>query len=319
VVKHEFPEGAVWKTHTITDRHATYGYLDADGKPWVDRPQPEIRDLWRAPYNSIQRRLRYKIEALDRKQRGYHWDVITPEITHDEQWLHVRNDPRSSTWEVSIADDGTTTYKRSYYRHWLGESLIRADVVWTEFKRCTVCKGTGSSDRDVTIINRFGDEVTYKETCEPCLGRGGHSRQRRRKAKFLSGFDANESRPSYFFAELPKTTAVTIPEAYAALKPESVLLAEQMGREVKRQGDLFAIPTGYTKRELNKMGAVYVKGANLLNTNHVGSEVATLPDGTHLVRGVLRHAPAWRRPDHKRVCLGKTWHIIQKNTVPISA
>ena len=48
---------------------------------------------------------------------------------------------------------------------------------------------------------------------------------------FLSGFDHNERRPSYFLCELPPgCTAGTLAEAYEALKPDGVRLAEQMGR-----------------------------------------------------------------------------------------
>jgi hypothetical protein len=142
-----------------------------------------------------------------------------------------------------------------------------------------------------------------------------------RPVRFLSGFDANETRPSYFFCELPRTSkASTVAEALVDLKPATVKAAEQMGRDVKRQGDIFAIPLPtLTRRDLTKQGARYEKGGHLFNTNHVATESATLADGTTLVRGTLRHDPQWRRPDHKRVTLGKTWHVALKNTVPVTA
>lgn len=149
---------------------------------------------------------------------------------------------------------------------------------------------------------------------------GFYSTRHRRTAQFLSGFDHNEPRLSYFFCEMPDRKARTVEEAYDRLKPDSVRMAEQMGREVKRQGDIFAIPMpDLTKRDLTKMGARYERRGGLLGTNHVATEVAYLPDGTEWARGILRHAPQWRRPDHVMVRLDpKVWHLIRKNTVPVA-
>ena len=154
--------------------------------------------------------------------------------------------------------------------------------------------------------------------CPDCLGRGVWGATRTRTAQFLSAFDTNETRPSYFFCELPPgSQATTIEEAYETLKPDAVRLAEQMGRTVFRQGDIFAIPlVNATKRGLRKQGARFERRGSLFGTNHVGTEVAYLPNGTTLVRGVLHHAPEFRRPDHKRVRLGDGWHVVLKNLVP---
>jgi hypothetical protein len=111
----------------------------------------------------------------------------------------------------------------------------------------------------------------------------------------------------------------TVEEAYQALKPETVVLAEAMGREVKRQGDIFAVPApSVTKRELRAKGARFEKRGQLLKTNHVATEVAYLPGGLTMARGTLYHAPERRRPDHARRTIGSEWHIIQKNTVPVT-
>lgn len=136
---------------------------------------------------------------------------------------------------------------------------------------------------------------------------------------FISGFDHNERRPLYHLSELPGP-AVNLKDAYESLKPDTVKVAETMGREVKRQGDIFAVPTELEKRTLSKRGATYERRGRLLGTSHVATEVARMPDGTALARGTLTHDPeAWRRPDHARVKMGdgKTWHIIIKNTVPV--
>ena len=94
--------------------------------------------------------------------------------------------------------------------------------------------------------------------CRSCSGRGRVQQHiLRRKVKFLSGFDHGEPHLAYFFCELPKCDASTVDEAYEALKPEVVKLAEAMGRDVKRQGDIFAVETTATKKELMANAKAY--------------------------------------------------------------
>lgn len=235
-------------------------------------------------------------------------------------------------------------------RHWLGEALIEADVKyqvkckdyvagqytaphpdtimpWPDFawikdrQERLAAEETWSKSADGQV--RDAADKTYwnsyqRSTCPRHKHCNGWI-TRRRTAKYLSGFDHNEAHDSYFFCELPaKTKARTVDEAYLALKPKTVLLAEDKGYAVKRQGDIFAIPTSLAKRELTKRGAVFAKNGPIFGTNHQATEVALLPDGTTLVRGILRHVPDGRRADHARVTLGKEFHILVKNTVPIS-
>ena len=233
-------------------------------------------------------------------------------------------------WEL-VDVDGELTYQRDTYRHWLGESLIEGTVAYQSLIKCRRCKGKGVHEGDVTYrrqivegpADRWGGPVFGAipiPSCDECSGQRRYSVRRTRKAKFLSGFDQNESRPSYFFCELPKMSETTITAAYEALKPTTVRLAEQMGREVKRQGDIYAVPVlNLTKRDLTKSGATFEKGAHILGTNHKVTEVARLRDGRILARGTITHAPQWRRPDHARVTIGKAWHLIVKNTVPVAS
>lgn len=243
--------------------------------------------------------------------------------------------------DVSGLETAPIVYRWNTYRHWLGESLIRARVRY---------------------LSKTGNH-------------------RHRWAFFLSGFDENERRPLYFLCELPKVEIppTTVREAYRDLMPETVKLAVAMGKDVKRQGDIYAIPTDLTTRQLRRMGATfgrknhrirftdgepvdvygprlarystdqerethlmdYIAGighvihghqyvpkvatdldadtetARLLGTNHVGTYVARLPNGTTLARGTMTHDPGFRGPDHSRVTLGNTWHVILKNTVPV--
>jgi hypothetical protein len=261
------------------------------------------------------------------------------------------------------------SYERVTRRHWLGASLIRAAVNRTIRVTCKSCGGTGIGperwhydgingegpltfeqdhlwqSRDDRAMERNGGirqhtprmiETTKRyDDCRGCHRTGKQTATRKRWAYYLSGFDTNETRPSYFFCELPpKVTPATVEEAYEALKPGSVKYAESVGREVKRQGDIFAIPMdtletrtlkarGEYRRMPRRQDADPRQGQTadipyLLNTNHAATEVVVL-DGQTYARGTMVHAPAWREPDHKRLALGKTWHLIVKNTVPIGA
>lgn len=280
-----------------------------------------------------------------------------------------------------LVDDPTAplgyVFQRDVQRHWLGASLIKAQVPYQVQVKHAACGGTGVADepwfirahvgrdqfvsgplteeqmraaqehndrlmeRNGGIRQPFGwlwelEAVVKHTECRGCGGRGRVPATRRRTAYFLSGFDENETRPSYFFCELPpKVHPTTVAEALETLKPTAVKLAEQAGREVRRQGDIFCIPMpGVTLRELKKQGGVHIKRPklveqdgrltwdgprpNLLGTNHEATEVVRLGDQTW-ARGTISHVPEGRRPDHKRTPLGREWHLIQKNTVPVSA
>ena len=214
-------------------------------------------------------------------------------------------------------------------------------------------RGTAWRD-DLTMAEPDADGVWRWQTRRHILGeslivadvqawRGG-KRIKRRNVKFLSGFDHGEPHLAYFFCEMPKCDATTVDDAYEALKPDAVRLAEQMNRDVVRQGDIFAIATSYQRRDLlkqakrhgyrnvpkriktwgddNKLTPEYLRterASMLLGTNHQGTEVIHANDGTIYARGCLWHVPDGRTNDHVRKKLGdgKTWYIILKNTVPV--
>jgi hypothetical protein len=254
-----------------------------------------------------------------------HWEQTIDRVIGTKKILRAA--PKS--WrriDFEELPDGRTRYTWTTTRHWLGESLIKAKVQTRGRTTCKACKGTGHTapvNRAEMASLSFSErmDISDRHRCPACNGRGGKAWTRNRTAFFLSGFDHNEPRPVYFFCELPKgVNPTTVAEAYEDLKPEPVRLAEQMGRTIHRQGDIFAIELlGLTKRELRSKGARFEKRGNLLNTNHEATEVAYLPDGTTLVRGTLWHNPEWRDPDHVRVTVGKSWHIAIKNTVPVAA
>jgi hypothetical protein len=223
---------------------------------------------------------------------------------------------------------------------------------------------------------------------------------------FISSFDKQERVPLYFLSQLPYEVG-SYDEAIEALAPESVKTARECGRQVVRQGDMFAIPMNVTTRQLKAMGATMqkrqvtlqwhdyalndlakiraidtvrktmpdkprnswdtgwrewelelerrvcakypelwpngptgnhwrwrpsrpnprwaavrrVSGGALYGTAHTATEVATLPDGRQYARGVMYHEPAVigerRERDHARRPLGKQWHLVARNTVPV--
>lgn len=141
-----------------------------------------------------------------------------------------------------------------------------------------------------------------------------------RWATFLSSFDYQEPRPLYFLCELPYGAKPnTVDEAIEALKPPEVVAALARGLEVIRQGDLFAIPTKLSKRQIRRMAGKrkFTKRLRILGTNHSVTEGIVLKGGAVLGCGIMRHEPeGWRPPDHKQQKLGKSWHLLVRNTVP---
>lgn len=297
----EVPQSATWEyeeeTLPGTAQWEVDGVLTGETRSWA---KPEVEGLE---------------EPLSVRFKGWDEYRLAMRAYHDElerrvKWVHrvakntgrkrlVNQDRHWDAYEIFEDTDGEVRYSIRRSRHWLGESLIRAQVRYY-------------SNRTHTHQTRW--------------------------AYFLSGFDHNERQPSYFFCELPKNVRpTTMAEAYDALKPDAVKYAESIGRDVLRQGDIFAIPTTVTTRELKKIGTyhkrqVEVYRANnswspdirdtsaesyIISTNHTCSEVVRV-GGQVYARGVMRHEPHGRRPDHVRISLGKQWHLILKNTVPVT-
>ena len=138
------------------------------------------------------------------------------------------------------------------------------------------------------------------------------------EASFLSAFDTQESTPLYFLAQLPGHPK-TVARAFEALKPRAVRNADKSSGEYVRQGDVFAVATERSTREITRGGKLPIaKRALVLGVSHTASEVVVAGGKTY-GRGILRHEPGrWRESEHKRVKMGdsKTWHLIVKNTVP---
>lgn len=323
----EFPEGAKWRREETSewrppseeDYAAALVNATAEArKQWERRVERhrEKPELWSDP-GEFHPPIRSDITLYSKR-------VVTGHIDR------LYTSGRSNT-EITVTklETGETEYTWTTTRHWLGEALIRARVTWWTDITCPDCGGFGRHPG-------IGDN--WEVRCRRCFARGRIPKDHHRWSYYLSGFDHEEARPLYFFAELPRgVKPTTVAEAYEALKPDPVKMAEQMNRPVFRQGDIFGVPLEtMDRKQLQAMNARIVKRKvppipegersvsvtlpYVLNTNHTATEVAYLPGGVTLARGTMYHDPEGRRADHarRRIGDGKSWHVVIKNTVPIA-
>lgn len=299
-LEHEFPERAVWEYEheslpgTGVYVHRVTGETLSDrgryvGNAWVNE--------WEVACRKAREEYQWKVDDRDPASPYSYEARVLREEKFKAQWTHyplvTKNTGRKTldinrgwgTWDLIApadpdADPAAYDFHRTTRRHWLGASLV-----------------TGR----LSYWAKDGSRKT-------------------RTARYLSAFDENETRPSYFFCELPATSrASTIEQAYADLKPATVKTAEALGRDVKRQGDIYAVPVPtVTTASLTKAGATRTKRGVIFGTNHVATETASVGRLTY-ARGTISHAPEGRRPDHKRLTIGKEWHLLVKNTVPVTA
>ena len=232
--------------------------------------------------------------------------------------------------------DGVYTWTED--RHWLGDALFDAEIDITTHVRERVpddVRGwmeTQEGYVSVTHSSRSGGNYVTREI---------HTRGKR--FRFVSSFDYSEPAPLYFLCALPHgCQASTVEDAIAALMPDSVRAAMDAGRDVIRQGDIFAVATDLPRAEIlaratrtaRRSHAVNGRGAIrpgedrdaiwIHGTRHTATEVAVTPDGVTYIRGAMYHDPARfdrngnTRRDHVTRPLGDgdTWYVAIRNTVP---
>jgi len=138
---------------------------------------------------------------------------------------------------------------------------------------------------------------------------------------YLSGTDETMVNPwnGYFLAQLPHAVE-TVDEAIESLKPNAVINAENLGIEVKRQGEWFFIPdTAKLLGASQVMGngnGLYGLATNLLehrdserNRRHLCTQLK-IKDGIRYAKGTIRHIER----EHKMLKLGNVWHTVHENT-----
>jgi hypothetical protein len=173
-------------------------------------------------------------------------------------------------------------------------------------------------------VGATGDTITVMEVNDRLeavyrvAGRRGGERY------YLSGYDAQENPPLYFLCQLPGPVT-TVEEARESLKPASVKTALAAGLDVVRQGDIFAIRSDLTMRQLKTMtmGASRVDGTPIYGTAHTSEHLVSLPSRVMLAKGTLHHRPSIigdlnRGADHvARDLPGYRWWWLTRNTVPL--
>lgn len=209
------------------------------------------------------------------------------------------------------------------------EADARDDESHARFKygRHTVYAMCDGTRPHLTWRHELGGSVFTADVAGYAEGVGHFTRT---GVRFLSSFDRQEARQTYFLCELPATSrATTEEEALADLQPATVAEAIAAGATVSRQGDMFAVcePT-MTTAQLRRASATVTRrgkgtpGATLCGTAHTATEVA-VTDGAVYARGCFYHDPSligegWRTADHarRRIGDGKVWARVYPNTVP---
>jgi hypothetical protein len=160
-----------------------------------------------------------------------------------DPWLREKGPGCPHGAERLVRDPETGGWLLARTAHRLGDSLFLAEVPATR----TVRRSATVADV-VWAARQGGDALERLDT------RGGgivERREVRRRRRYVSSFDPLEPRDSYFLATLPPTSrAETVRAALEDLAPPAVHAALARGREVYRQGDIFAIETDLSTEEV---------------------------------------------------------------------
>lgn len=286
-----------------------------------------------------------------------------------------------ATGHAELREDGKWHW--TVQRHWMGDSIFRAKSSETRTRSLTAAESElyeryclvnhaahdmyreyersfkEGEGYDEALFKRYQDVSGYKRDLEsgnwwlPRVQRGARTNRLeftvQRWATYLSSFDYNEPHRPYFMCELPYgCKATTVDEGVDALMPDVIRSAIAQGIDVKRQGDIYAIPTNLTTEVLESLALpvtvrryiigehnyaerdvtlrrpraneTYPSGTlDILGTNHRATHMILTRDGQWYGRGTLSHAPSGREPDHRAVKLdGAEWYAFVKNTVPIT-
>lgn len=230
------------------------------------------------------------IEPVEILPDRYTWEPATRAEAPSDYDLNHSSWTRN--WQQLTSPEEGWAYE--HQQHHLGESVFKADFRYTE---------RPPAYTNLTTMARVHPDYI------------NHSGS----AYFLSAFDTNEGGQGlYFLAQLPEgAQPQTVAGAFEALKPAEVTAAELLKDAVLRQGDVFAVNSYLSTRDLPGPSK---RSEYVLDVNHQVTEVRIDGMGNTYGRGWIRHRPqeSWRRPEHRSVKLGdgKTWYQLVKNTVP---
>jgi hypothetical protein len=320
--------GAPGYTRAAFGSSRRHTYIDLSGSGYFD---PEKGEIQTRTVGDIEYRVRVTFPD----------SVVSPSYapagTVWAHWEMIGDDEGNVSWreprEVpAVTPDDSGLYHWTENRHWLGDSLFTAEVSRTETELIVT--------RSREVADASGGHIGYRSSN---IGQryviGRSEKTIRTRYRFLSSFDYNEPAPLYFLAALPKSSrAATVEDAYTDLMPRSVAAAIAAGKDVIRQGDIFAIETGLTKEEVytrsyarSRRSVAQGRGAarpgeigadlasrlvRIFGTAHTATEVAVTPEGVTYIRGRMYHDSTPR--DHVTRVLGdgETWYVTVRNTVP---
>jgi hypothetical protein len=305
--------------------------LPLEGMHYLDRNNGDVQEIhgnrarieWQDnPYRSgAAEWARYVLIGDDDGNVTYRVPREVPNVKQDEDGFYV--------WDVE--------------RHWLGDSVFSAIVTRTEWtETVTHDKALAEAEGIEYRFSRRRDDDAYRLSRTP--------RTIRRRFRFVSSFDYSEPGDLYFLAALPRSSkAETVEAAIEALMPSAVRAAIDAGRDVIRQGDIFAVETDLTTKDVYARAAKRARRSqierdsqprkgeevnaasviSIFGTAHTATEVAVTANGVTFVRGRLYHDPnrwtnRWsgrnaRIRDHRTRIIGdgdKRWYIAIRNTVP---
>lgn len=171
--------------------------------------------------------------------------------------------------------------------------------------------------------------------------------------RYISAFDEQDT-GLYYLAQLPDQGKVrNYQHAIDLLAPPVVHRAREEGKLVMRQGDVFAIETSLSEKDLLERGATITKRTDLIHapngnhsrrfdpelndwekdvpeerlqdimvyeTGHTATRIAKLPNGVTFGTGTMYHDPFLdedgREREHTNVRLGPAYYLFTRNTVP---
>ncbi len=318
-------------------------YVDLKGHRYLNPADGEIQSL---SIHGIEGETRVRVTFPDRDYSNEGTGVwASYEVIGDENGNVTVRVPRIVP---NVTPDENGVYRWEENRHWLGDSLFSAEVPRTD----TLEIVTDSRE----VADASGGAIGYRTRRPGEYVIGREVKTYRTRYRFLSSFDYNEPAPLYFLAALPRDSrAETVEDAYRDLMPDSVAAAIAAGKDVIRQGDIFAVETNLTRDDVyaraNRRARRSVGSGNgkvrpgeigfgtpdpfraaretvrIFGTAHTATEVAVTPDGVTYIRGRMYHDPdrftGWgsnRRiaRDHVTRNLGdrESWYIAIRNTVP---
>lgn len=160
--------------------------------------------------------------------------------------VHVRSWPSGAPHELDTDGPEPELITR---RHRMGDSVFMAAVAGrrTVRRSCTVADVIAAAvsqcrqDRRLRPEDRTGPgPLDLLDVSAPIA----ETRDVWRRRRFVSSFDTNEPAAAYFLATLPGSSrATSVAMAIEDLAPAAVHAALARGRDVRRQGDIFAIET----------------------------------------------------------------------------